>query len=122
MSMEGDLRELSSKMDATVRRMKTREVFGKETVTEEDISLRMRKSADDPKLLLWLIAYDKDKHRRRLAWNLLKKIVRQTYALYDNGEYLILRWLQEVVSLAKDHDFADEALALRVDIKRRSRH
>lgn len=122
MSMEEDLLNLSIKVDIEMRMMKTREVFGKEVVNEEDISTLIRKRLDEPKALLWLIAYDRDKNRRRIAWDLLKELVRQTYASRDNGEYHVLRWLQEVVSLAKDTSFSDEAWDLRNDIKRKSKH
>lgn len=122
MSMEEDHRELSSKVDAEIRRMKTKGVFGKEVITEEDISALVRRRTDDPKVLLWLIAYDRDKNRRRIAWSLLKELIRQTYALRDDGEYLVLRWLQEVVSLAEDTSFSDEAWDLRNDIKRKTKH
>lgn len=122
MSMEKDLRELSSKVDAEMRRMKTKKVFGKDSVSEEEISARVKKSTDDPDTLLWFIAYDRDKNRRRIAWDVLEALIRHTRASHDNGEYLILRWLQEVVSLARDADLADEALKLRVEIKRNSRH
>lgn len=122
MSMEEDLLRLSSKVDVEMRIMRTKEVFGKEAVTEKDISALIRRRMDDPKVLLWLIAYDRDKNRRRIAWDLLKELIRQTRASYDNGEHDALRWLQGVVSLAKDADFSREALALRVEIKRNSRH
>ena len=112
---------LTSNVEEEMKKWNTREVFGKDSVNEEEISARIKKSPDNPQTLIWLIAYDRDKNRRRIAWNLLKALVHHEYASQGGREYLIPSWLQKVVSLARDKDFSNDALTLRMEFIRKSK-